>query len=79
MRVVAEVKDPRMKISVFSFNERWLVKFELGLCELTLKAPHDEMGLEDLKALLENPNFKETIVQQLNSLNSDWFERRSTV
>lgn len=77
MRIVAEIKDPRVKISVFSFNERWLAKFELGLCEITLKAPHDEMDLDELKSILETPKIKETMVQRLTAMNSEWFESRT--
>ncbi len=72
MRVIAEIIDPRMRISVFSFNEKWIAKVEGGLCELTLKVAHEEMSLESLKNLLQQTDFRDRMFERLHTLNAEW-------
>lgn len=61
MRVIKEIQDPRMKISVFSFNEKWIVKFEAGLCEQTFKFPFEDWSMEQVVAKLEVAQFRDQI------------------
>ena len=37
MRVVGEIPHPECKITIFSWNNRYLIKLELGLLEQTFK------------------------------------------
>ena len=37
MRNLGEIAHPEMKISLFAWNGKFLVKFEQGLCEQTYK------------------------------------------
>jgi hypothetical protein len=37
MRVVGEIPHPRCKITIFSWNNRYLIKLEAGLLEQTFK------------------------------------------
>lgn len=60
MRVVHEYADPRVKISVFSFNQKWLIKVEAMNCEQTFKIPHEEASLEDVRTLCETEDFLAT-------------------
>lgn len=78
MRVIAEVLDPRIRISIFSFNERWIAKVEGGLCELTFKVPHDEMSLEELKKHFETANTRDRLFERLQVLNQEWRTYRET-
>lgn len=61
MRVIKEFRDPRMKISIFSFNEKWIVKAEIGLCEQTFKFPQDEWTMEQVTLRCEDEKFKAAI------------------
>lgn len=53
MRVVREIPLPDLKITIFSWNNKYLVKLEQGLLEQTYKIPETEIGSEqELDALL---------------------------
>lgn len=71
MRVIKEFRDPRMKISIFSFNEKWIVKTEAGLCEQTFKFPQDEWSFEQVVARCEDENFRQAIAQRFQSMHDE--------
>nr|WP_294790358.1 hypothetical protein [uncultured Mucilaginibacter sp.] len=45
MRVIAELPHPDFKISIFSMNQKFIVKIERGILEQSYKIP--EMDLTD--------------------------------
>ena len=45
MRVIAELPHPEFKISIFSMNQKFIVKIERGILEQSYKIP--EMDLTD--------------------------------
>lgn len=54
MRVVREISHPDCKITIFSWNNRYLIKLEQGVLEQTYKIPeHDLVSEEDLMTLLD--------------------------
>ena len=54
MRVVREIPCPDFKITIFSWNNRFLIKLEQGLLEQTFKIPeHDLAGEGDLDSILD--------------------------
>ncbi|MBK7892768.1 MAG: hypothetical protein IPJ84_18545 [Bdellovibrionales bacterium] len=67
-----------MRISIFSFNERWIAKVEGGLCEVTFKVPHDEMPLEKLKEHFQKADTRDRLSERLQSLNQEWQNYRET-
>jgi hypothetical protein len=53
MRIVKEVPLPDMKVTIFSWNNKYLFKLEQGLLEQTFKIPETEITSEqDLDVLL---------------------------
>jgi hypothetical protein len=55
MRVVGEIPHPRCKITIFAWNNRYLIKFESGLLEQTFKVNQfDLAGEADLHKLADN-------------------------
>lgn len=53
MRVVREIPLPDLKVTIFSWNNKYLVKLEQGLLEQTYKIPETEISSEqELDALL---------------------------
>lgn len=46
MRVVANIPHPKFKITLFSYNEKYLIKLEAGPMEQTYKVSFDEMPNE---------------------------------
>ena len=54
MRLVRELSHPDCKITIFSWNNRYLIKLERGLLEQTFKiAEMDVSGEEDVLSLLD--------------------------
>lgn len=47
MRIVGEVPHPTCKITIFSWNNRYLIKFEQGYYEQTYKIDQFELTNED--------------------------------
>lgn len=73
MRVIKEFRDPRMKISIFSFNEKWIVKSEAGLCEQTFKFPQEDWTMELVTARCEDETFKEKIASRFEAMHKEMF------
>jgi hypothetical protein len=54
MRVVAEIPNPEMKITVFSWNGKYLIKLEKGFLEQTYKVDEMEvLGEADVRQMLD--------------------------
>ena len=53
MRVVGEIPHPDCKITIFHWNNRYLIKLEAGLLEQTFKvSEYDVTSEDDLKKIL---------------------------
>jgi hypothetical protein len=54
MRVVGEIPHPECKITIFHWNNRYLVKLELGPFEQTFKiSEHDVASEQDLQRIVD--------------------------
>lgn len=54
MRVVGEIPHEACKITIFAWNNKYLVKLERGPIEQTFKVPEmDVTGDEDIKTMLD--------------------------
>jgi len=72
MRLVGEVPHPNLKITLFSWNNRYLVKFEQGYLEQTYKIDQFEVsGDEALKQILD-PAFLDSVSARFRSMDQDW-------
>lgn len=59
MRVVKEFVQEGIRISIFSWNNKYLLKFELGPMEQTFKIPEmDVLEESDLNSFLEGEFFE---------------------
>jgi hypothetical protein len=59
MRVVKELIREEMRISIFSWNNKYILKFELGPMEQTFKIPElDVLEESDLDVFLEGEFFE---------------------
>ena len=63
MRTLGEIMHPACKISLFSWNGKYLVKFEQGLCEQTYKFEHLEIDEPRLRELVAGPLVTEAVKQ----------------
>ncbi len=61
MRIIKEIPLPDLKITIFSWNNKYLVKLEQGLLEQTYKIPETEISSEqDLDVLLSEAFLNKT-------------------
>jgi hypothetical protein len=68
MRVVGEIPHPDCKITIFHWNNRYLLKLELGLLEQTFKIEEYDLGSdEDLKKII-NGQFLEKAMNRFQDM-----------
>ncbi|MBA3899091.1 MAG: hypothetical protein H0X62_02605 [Bacteroidetes bacterium] len=54
MRVIAEIPHELFKISIFSWNGKFIIKIELDQFEQSFKIKEDDVsGLEDVKKIVD--------------------------
>jgi hypothetical protein len=70
VRTLGEIQHPACKISLFAWNNKFLVKFEQGLVEQTLKFESLELdGEADLRRRL-NDEFISSVVESFKGLQA---------
>ncbi len=71
MRVVGEISHPACKISIFAWNQKYLVKIETGRCEQTFKIDQlDVQGDDDLRKRISG-EFIDRAVRRMESMHED--------
>lgn len=76
MRVVREISHPECKITIFSWNNRYLIKLEQGVLEQTYKiAEQDLTGEEDLQMLLD-AEFLHQALQRFEDMGQSLYDAR---
>lgn len=74
MRIVKEISHPQCKITVFSWNAKYLIKLERGLIEQTYKVPEMELsGDEDIEKLLKG-DFLKRVLARFDEMENDLME-----
>lgn len=68
MRVVQEFVKDEVRISVFSWNNKYLVKFELGPMEQTFKIPEMDVLDESDLAIFYNGDFFESVKRRFEEM-----------
>jgi hypothetical protein len=71
MRVLKEFRFGPMKFSIFSFNEKWILKTEVGLCEQTFKFPQEEFQIETVELFCHNQDFQNQIHARFQEMHTD--------
>ncbi|CAN5601270.1 hypothetical protein BH23BAC1_BH23BAC1_09160 [soil metagenome] len=68
MRVVKEVPYPDVKITIFNWNNKYLVKLEQGLLEQTFKISElDVTSDEDIQIMLDD-NFMQSALTRFKDM-----------
>ena len=68
MRVVGEIPHPELKITIFHWNNRYLIKLEAGLFEQTFKIhEYDVASEEDVKKLVDE-KFTKAALERFNQM-----------
>lgn len=68
MRVVGEIAHPELKITIFHWNNRYLIKLEAGLLEQTFKIPEYDVASEDEVKKLVDENFVKAAIARFNEM-----------
>ena len=64
MRLVREISHPDCKITIFSWNNRYLIKLEQGLLEQTYKIPELDLTRdEDLLTVIDAEFLHQAVVR----------------
>ena len=72
MRVIANIPHEEMKITVFSWNGKYLIKLEKGGFEQTYKIPEmDFVDDAELEKMLDD-EFKEKVVEIFQTMMQTW-------
>ncbi|GAA5029527.1 hypothetical protein GCM10011506_17930 [Marivirga lumbricoides] len=72
MRVIGEIPSNQCKITIFHWNEKYLVKFELGLYEQTYKVDEYEVADEEALKALVSDDFIKVVMQRFDAMHEDW-------
>lgn len=68
MRVVGEIAHPELKITIFHWNNRYLIKLEAGLFEQTYKVhEYDVTSEEEVKKLVTD-EFIQSAINRFNQM-----------
>lgn len=72
MRIITTIPHPRIKISVFQMNGKFLLKMEAGPYEQTYKIHEEEItSIEHLERIC-NEEFMNTVIQRFESMMNDF-------
>lgn len=74
MRVVAELPHPECKISIFSMNQKYIVKFEQGTFEQSYKLAELDLsggGVNDVFEILDE-EFIATVIERFKVMRTDF-------
>lgn len=76
MRVVREISHPDCKITIFSWNNRYLIKLEQGILEQTFKIPEQDLVAEDDLATLLDAEFLHQAALRFQDMGQSLYEAR---
>lgn len=72
MRIIKEIPHPRFKITVFSWNQKYIVKIEDGHLEQSYKIDeHQIAGLDELQNMINTP-FLLTVLERFGAMSRDF-------
>ena len=76
MRVVREISNPDYKITIFSWNNRFLIKLEQGMLEQTFKIPELDLVSEADLDLILDAEFLQQAVRRFLDMGQSLYEAR---
>jgi hypothetical protein len=76
MRLVREVSHPDFKITIFSWNNRYLIKLEQGLLEQTFKIPETDLAAENELLEIMDAEFLHQAAARFQDMGQSLYEAR---
>jgi hypothetical protein len=74
MRIIGEIPHSDCKITLFSWNNRYLIKIEQGLLEQTFKVDQFELAGEHVLLKIVNEKFITEALDRFMSMEKSLFE-----
>lgn len=74
MRIIANIPHPKIGITVFSMNDKYIVKFEAGPMEQSFKFLHTEVNGVDGIIQLVDDVFIEKVRERFNEMFLNYSE-----
>ena len=68
MRVIGEIPHPEVKITIFHWNNRYLIKLEAGPFEQTFKIEEYDLSSEDEVKGIVNEEFIQQSIIRFNDM-----------
>ncbi|MEZ0484027.1 hypothetical protein [Fibrella aquatica] len=74
MRYIKDIDHPQLKISLFSWNSKYILKIEAGPYEQTYKvAEFDVTGPDEVESLVTD-SFVQSVLSRFQEMDKDWTE-----
>ena len=74
MRVIKTIRHPHITVSIFSMNDKYLIKLEAGPMEQTFKMPMNEIaGVEAIEQLLDK-EFMQKALERFNEMYKSFLD-----
>ena len=72
MRFIQDIPHPQVKIGVYAWNGKYIVKIEAGPYEQTYKVSEmDISGIDSVHAMLDEP-FLTGVIRRFGEMDADW-------
>ena len=73
MHFIKKIENPNCQISLFSWNSKYIVKFEMNQMEQTFKVSEmDVFSIQELEDIIDD-NFIEAVLKRFESMANDWY------
>jgi hypothetical protein len=69
VRVIGEIPHPECKITLFHWNNRYLIKLEQGLLEQTYKVQEYDVANEEAVRQMISPEFIASALRQFQTMH----------
>jgi len=70
MRIVFEIPGDHVKTTVFNWNQKYLIKFEMDMYEQTYKVSEfDVTSDEDIRKLIEDETFQAEYMERFRQMH----------
>jgi hypothetical protein len=80
MRVVAEIPLADFKLTIYSWNNKYLLKYEKGMYEQTYKINElDVSGDVEIKQICQDPEFLKGVLSRFRDMNQHLNEAHNRV
>ncbi|MEL6538609.1 MAG: hypothetical protein AAFQ98_24530 [Bacteroidota bacterium] len=79
MRVLGDISHPKYKVTLFGWNGKYLLKFEVGSLEQTYKVDELDYTEEEVKGLVNDTDFIASVTEGFNRMGAGLGKALSTL